>query len=110
MSMSELGQKNSDIGSNIESGIVIMLLVFLIVGKPARWSFDKEIQDFKIGISCHMEKKEAGRKSGTANMAIFAGDQRQGVQKKEVKYRRLGDGAGGTTIRKGLRKAVSVIW
>ena len=57
-----------------------------------------------------MEKKEAGRKSGTDNLAIFSGSQRQGGQKKEVKYRRLGDGAGGTTIRRGLRKAVSVIW
>ena len=84
----------------------------LAKGKPARWSFDKELQEFKIGISCHMEKKEAGGKRGTVsdNLAIFSGNQKQSIQKKEVKYRRLGDGAGGTTIRKGLRKAVSVIW
>ena len=85
----------------------------LAKGKPARWSFDKEVQDFKIGISCQMEKKnDGGQRRGNVsdNLAIFSGNQKQGLQKKEVKYRRLGDGAGGTTIRKGLRKAVSVIW
>ena len=87
----------------------------LAKGKPARWCFDKELQDFKIGISCQLEKKDAGGQSGrrgtvSDNLAIFSGNQKQGLPKKEVKYRRLGDGAGGTTIRKGLRKAVSVIW
>ena len=83
-------------------------------GKPAKWSFDKEIQDFKFVMSCQLEKIERGRSTGkmskiSDNLALFSGNQKKGGPKKEVTYRRLQDG-GGTSIRKGFRKAVSAIW
>ena len=90
-------------------------------GKPARWNYNKYVQDFKIGISFQVEKIDKGGSKGrighmghmeqfSDNLAMFSGNQKRVGQKKEVDYRRLGDGGGGTKIRKGIRKAVSVIW
>ena len=83
-------------------------------GKTAKWSFDKEIQDFKFVMTCQLEKIDSSRSKGkmsnfSDNLAMFSGNQKKGGPKRDVTYRRLQDG-GGTSIRKGFRKAVSAIW
>ena len=80
-----------------------------VQGKPARWNYNRDVQDFKIGISLQVEKiDKRGTKARSGhmgqfsdNLAMFSGVQKKVGQKKEVDYRRLGEGGGRLPLSRG---------
>ena len=73
------------------------------LGKPARWMFNKHFQQFKVTISCQVEKQNVETTNISDGLVIFAGNQGKGALSND-------GGDAGTKIKRGVRKAVSVIW
>ena len=79
-------------------------------GQPARWSMARVVGVYKLGMTCTLEKDNSkeevqnGKRGRLSDkMVAFSRNQKSSRERKK-----FGEVRGQTTVRQGIRKAVSL--